>query len=119
MIFGTYNGPGFASVDFRDNMEAFSSERIARLSLKIRYQGFSDVVRIAEFDDDGYAAIQDEQCMRFDLSSREDYIDLYCGVKVKHVESSSGREWSNWIIDDSPYARLYFGPRGGVRKENF
>lgn len=118
MIFGTYSGPGFASVDFRDNMEAFSSERSAKLSLKAR-QWSTDMVDRVHFDGDGYATISEGECVECPAATNEDYIDLYHGVAVKHVESSSGREWSNWIIDDQPYARLYFGPRGGVRKENF
>jgi len=117
MIFGVWNSKSAVSLDFRDSMEAFSSEGSAKQSLKGRQNGLDRVSRV-EFDREGYATILEADLYSF-LGEEDDYIDLFYGVKVKHVESSSGREWFNWIIDDSPYARLYFGPRGGVRKGSF
>lgn len=122
MIFGTYNGPSYGTFDYRDSLEAFSSERIAWLSLKIRYQGYSDVVRRVVFDADGHATIKVEEYVQIPATTREDYIDLYHGVKDGFwVATRDGKAVTEqlWIIDDQPYARLYFGPRGGVRKENF
>ena len=109
MIFAVWRSEGRSSMDYRDEMEAFKSEREAKHCLHLRMGGWTDTSHPVQFEDDGMAVIESYIHVRDTQSGRDSSMELYYGLK----------DGDKWLIDDQPYARLYFGPRLGIRKESY
>lgn len=107
-VYGVWHGgPSYSSGgDFMDNMERWDNLDAAKESLRYREGGhdyFTYVTDTGMFDR--------EKSGWFDTPAvdRTSYIDLF-------YVSYEGLEWQ---INNEPYARIVFGPRGGRRVESF
>lgn len=107
-VYGVWHGgPSYSSGgDFRDNMERWDDLDDAKESLRYRdgghdYYGYVTETGLLDVNKSGW----------FDSPAvtRDSYIDLY----------KSWYDGLEWLVDDQPYGRIVFGPRGGRRVESF
>ncbi|MEV3856094.1 hypothetical protein AB0J38_17435 [Streptomyces sp. NPDC050095] len=114
-VFGTWHGgPGYGTGTVFDDMETWPSLKSAKLALWLRTKlngPVYDGARAVDFTDDGPATVGDETdgFMFPGVDETQAEILLYPARRI-------GRKWD--VAADHPYARLYLGPRGGVRIES-
>lgn len=95
-----HGGASYASYDYRTEMEWFENQEAAKDALRNRYSGRACYEYVYGSGKNGY----------FDTPGVDhgSYIDLY-GYYYDGPEV---------VTDDMSYARVLFGPRGGVRVES-
>ncbi|WP_158713024.1 hypothetical protein [Streptomyces sp. NRRL S-1813] len=115
-VFGVWHGgTGYATGDVVTHMESWSSLKAAKLALWRRADSngypVDDQAHVVDFDEDGRATVGLAQgaiiypC----VEAKETDIHLY----------AANRDGDGWAVAvDYPTARLFLGPRGGVRIEN-
>ncbi len=92
-----HGGSSYSSYDYQENLEWFDNLEAAKDAMRSRYDG-----------SDWFRYVNEERSGWFQTPGvdRESYMDLYT-YQYDGAELMDGGE---------PYARLVFGPRGGVNK---
>jgi hypothetical protein len=102
-LHGTYTGPSYGTMDYRDGLESFTSLRQAqeRFSERLHTSGAwpLDVTRVT-FSDDGSAWTEEAEFVCFPATTYEDVLTLYVPGNYDNIA---------WQITA--------GPHGGVRTE--
>lgn len=104
-----YNGPSYASYDL-GKMESFNSFYEAKCEMHRRQSmGYGYTTTYRQNEDGLYVLWESEGRYDFPGTTTEDTMDLYS------VTAAEGA----YRCQPEPFIRLFVGPRGGIRLENY